>query len=206
MDILSDIQDVAVIISNHNRKTIDTMTIAKGVVRVSNELGRGNARAAVFSVKVIVSYSLSIGVLFWVLFLAFGHEIAHLVSSDEAVAEAMSGLTVLLAFSFLLNGVQPVLIGVAIGAGLQRVAAIINICCYYLVGVPIGALLGYVAHLEIKGLWVGLQFGILVQTLALLFLMWRTNWEEQVNEASKRLDQWLLELPDGPADESSSHA
>ncbi|KAL3715608.1 hypothetical protein ACJRO7_007351 [Eucalyptus globulus] len=175
-------------------------------VRVSNELGRGNARAALFSVKVIVSYSLSIGVLFWVLFLAFGHEIAHLVSSDEAVAEAMSGLTVLLAFSFLLNGVQPVLIGVAIGAGLQRVAAIINICCYYLVGVPIGALLGYVAHLEIKGLWVGLQCGILVQTLALLFLMWRTNWEEQVNEASKRLDRWLLELPDGPADESSSHA
>lgn len=40
--------------------------------------------------------------------------------------------------------------GVAIGAGLQRVAAIINICCYYLVGVPIGVLLGYVAHLEIK--------------------------------------------------------
>lgn len=80
-------------------------------MHVSNELGGGNVRAAVFSVKVIVSYSLLIGVLFWVLLLAFGHEIAHLVSSNEEVVEAMSGLTILLAFSFLLNGVQPVLIG-----------------------------------------------------------------------------------------------
>ncbi|KAI3421622.1 CRAL-TRIO domain-containing protein [Psidium guajava] len=175
-------------------------------VRVSNELGRGNAGAAVFSVKVIVSYSLSIAVFFWVLFLAFGHEIAHLVSRNEEVAEAMSNLSVLLAFSFLLNGVQPVLLGVAIGAGLQRVAAIINICCYYLVGVPIGVLLGYVAQLGIKGMWIGLQCGVLAQTLALLLLMWRTNWEEQVNEASKRLDQWLLEPSDGPADESSNRA
>ncbi|KAI6673608.1 hypothetical protein NL676_001514 [Syzygium grande] len=118
----------------------------------------------------------------------------------------MSGLTILLAFSFSLNGVQPVLIGVAIGAGLQHAAAIINICCYYLVGVPIGVLLGYVAHLEIKGLWVGLQCGVLAQTLALLLLTWRTNWEEQINKASKHLDQWLLEPSDGPADESLNRA
>lgn len=40
--------------------------------------------------------------------------------------------------------------GVAIGAGWQSVIAIVNIACYYLIGVPIGALLGYVAHLEVK--------------------------------------------------------
>lgn len=40
--------------------------------------------------------------------------------------------------------------GVAIGAGWQSVVAWVNIGCYYLIGVPIGALLGYVAHLEVK--------------------------------------------------------
>ncbi|KAJ0014444.1 hypothetical protein Pint_20798 [Pistacia integerrima] len=40
--------------------------------------------------------------------------------------------------------------GVAVGAGLQSVVAYVNIGCYYMVGVPIGALLGYVAHLEVK--------------------------------------------------------
>lgn len=80
-------------------------------VRVSNELGRGNAKAAIFSVKVIVSNSLAIGIVFWALFLAFGHEISQLFTSNEEVAKAMSSLSVLLAFSFLLNSVQPVLIG-----------------------------------------------------------------------------------------------
>ncbi|KAI3421623.1 Protein DETOXIFICATION (Multidrug and toxic compound extrusion protein) [Psidium guajava] len=173
-------------------------------VRVSNELGRGNAKAAMFSVKVIISNSLAIGILFWVLFLAFGDKISRLFTSNEEVAEAMSGLSVLLAFSFLLNSVQPVLIGVAIGAGIQSVVAIVNVCCYYLVGIPIGVLLGYVAGLEIKGLWVGLLCGVLAQTLVLSFLTWRTNWEEQVNKASKRLEQWLLE-PEEPT-ETVNHA
>lgn len=38
----------------------------------------------------------------------------------------------------------------AVGAGLQSTVAIINLCCFYLIGVPIGALLGYVAHLQVK--------------------------------------------------------
>lgn len=40
--------------------------------------------------------------------------------------------------------------GVAVGAGLQGTVAIINLCCYYLVGIPIGAVLGYVAGFEVE--------------------------------------------------------
>ena len=40
--------------------------------------------------------------------------------------------------------------GVAIGGGLQGIVAIVNICCYYVFGIPIGLLLGYVAGLEVK--------------------------------------------------------
>lgn len=80
-------------------------------VRVSNELGKGNAKAAVFSIKVILTYSVSIGLFFWALFLAFGSQISSLFTSDAAVAEAISSLSVLLAFSMLLNSIQTVLTG-----------------------------------------------------------------------------------------------
>jgi MATE family multidrug resistance protein len=40
--------------------------------------------------------------------------------------------------------------GVAVGAGRQSMVAYINIGCYFLIGVPVGALLGYVADLGIK--------------------------------------------------------
>jgi MATE family multidrug resistance protein len=80
-------------------------------VRVSNELGRGNAKAAKFSIKVILGTTISIGVIFWILCLAFGNKISYMFTSDEEVAEEISSLSTLLAFSMLLNSVQPVLTG-----------------------------------------------------------------------------------------------
>jgi MATE family multidrug resistance protein len=80
-------------------------------VRVSNELGKGNAKAAIFSIKVILGTSITIGVVFWILCLAFGNKISYWFTSDEEVAEAVSSLSTLLAFSMLLNSVQPVLTG-----------------------------------------------------------------------------------------------
>ncbi|XP_057948436.1 protein DETOXIFICATION 24 isoform X2 [Malania oleifera] len=105
-------------------------------VRVSNELGRGNAYAAKFSIKVILR--------------------------------------------------------VAIGAGLQGVVAIVNICSYYVVGVPLGVLLGYVAHLQITGLWIGMLCGVAIQSSTLIILVWRTNWEYQVSKALERLNKWFI--------------
>lgn len=80
-------------------------------VRVSNELGRGNGKAAKFSVDVILYTSLIIGIFFWILCLAFGHQISYLFTSSEEVAKAVSELSIPLAFSILLNNVGPVLSG-----------------------------------------------------------------------------------------------
>ena len=80
-------------------------------VRVSNKLGGGNARAVKFSVIFILSTSTVIGVFFWILCLAFCHEIAYLFTSNDKVAETVSSLSILLAFSILFNSVQPVLLG-----------------------------------------------------------------------------------------------
>ncbi|KAB1223110.1 Protein TRANSPARENT TESTA 12 [Morella rubra] len=161
-------------------------------VRVSNELGRGNSKAAIFSIKIILSTSLIFGVVFWILCLVFGSKIGYLFSSDEEVVEAISSLSTLLAFSMLLNSIQPVLTGVAIGAGLQGIVAIVNIACYYVFGIPVGLLLGYVADLEVKGLWIGMLCGVLMQTIVLSYMVWRLDWGDQIKKASDRLDRWFL--------------
>ncbi|PKI58910.1 protein DETOXIFICATION 24-like [Punica granatum] len=165
-------------------------------VRVSNELGRGNTKAAKFAIKVIFGIGALFGLVCAVLCLLYSYEIAGLFTSNEEVKESVSELSSLLAVSVFLNNVQPILTGVAIGAGWQSVVAIVNIGCYYLVGVPIGALLAYVAHLEVKGLWIGLICGVASQMLALVYMTWRTNWDEQVIRASERLNRWLLKSSD----------
>ncbi|KAE8038676.1 hypothetical protein FH972_011157 [Carpinus fangiana] len=154
--------------------------LGSACVRVSNELGKGNAKAAKFSIKVVLGVSICIGVIFFALCLAFGKQISYIFTSNEEIAEEVSSLSTLLAFSILLNSVQPVLSGVAIGAGFQGTVAFINIGSYYVFGVPLALLLGYVADLQAKGLWIGLLAGVLMQTFVLSIVIWRLDWDDQV--------------------------
>ncbi|CAM8992151.1 unnamed protein product [Rhodiola kirilowii] len=112
--------------------------------------------------------------------------------NNEEIAKAVSSLSVFLAFSILLNTFQPILSGVAVGAGRQTVVAYVNICSYYVIGVPLGAMLAYVAGLGIKGMWTGMICGVAVQTLVLGYITWRTDWDDQVKKASQRLQKWFV--------------
>lgn len=80
-------------------------------VRVANELGRGNAKAVKFTIKVLLGTSITIGLFFFILCLTFGKKLAYLFTSDVRVADAISDLSFLLSFSVLLNSVYPVLSG-----------------------------------------------------------------------------------------------
>ncbi|KAL0404702.1 UNVERIFIED_CONTAM: protein DETOXIFICATION 24 [Sesamum radiatum] len=162
-------------------------------VRVANELGRGDAEATKFSIKVLIGTSVMIALLFWILCLVLGSKLGYLFTNEEEVAQTVSDLSLLLAFSVLLSCIYPVLSGVAVGAGMQTKAAIINLVCFYVIGLPIGAVLGYVFQLQVKGIWLGMISGVVTETLALSFMVWRTNWDEEVSITSARLKRWYLE-------------
>ncbi|CAM0883501.1 unnamed protein product [Alopecurus aequalis] len=159
-------------------------------VRVANELGAGSGKGARFSIIVSITTSVVIGLVFWCLILAYNDQIALLFSSGKAVLDAVHNLSVLLAFTILLNSVQPVLSGVAIGSGWQALVAYVNIGSYYLVGVPIGIVLGWPLGFGVRGIWSGLIGGTAVQTLVLAYLTMRCDWDEEANATSIRMRKW----------------
>ncbi|XP_019435497.1 PREDICTED: protein DETOXIFICATION 22-like, partial [Lupinus angustifolius] len=95
-------------------------------------------------------------------------------------------LSPLLSISILLNSVQPVLSGVAIGAGWQSIVAYVNIGCYYVIGIPVGLVLGKIIDMQVKGIWIGMLFGTFVQTVVLVIITYKTNWDDQVIIARNR--------------------
>ncbi|TQE12721.1 hypothetical protein C1H46_001741 [Malus baccata] len=149
-------------------------------VRVANELGAGNAKGAKFATTVSVLTSLAVGLLFWVTVLAFNKELAMIFTSSIPVIETVNDLSLLLAFTILLNCIQPALSGVAVGSGWQAIVAIINIGSYYLVGVPVGVVMGWLLSFGFKGLWAGMITGTVVQTLILVAITMRLEWEKEV--------------------------
>ncbi|KAJ8749311.1 hypothetical protein K2173_018794 [Erythroxylum novogranatense] len=156
-------------------------------IRVSNELGAGHPRVAKFSVVVVNATSILISIIFCAIILIFRVGLSKLFTSDSEVIEAVSNLTPLLAISVFLNGIQPILSGVAIGSGWQAVVAYVNLATYYIIGLPIGCVLGFKTSLGVAGIWWGMIIGVLLQTATLIIITARTNWDAEVEKAIQRL-------------------
>ncbi|KAL3352646.1 hypothetical protein AABB24_020580 [Solanum stoloniferum] len=163
---------------------------AAASVRVSNELGARHPKSAAFSVVVVTSWSFILSVIAAVIILALRNLISYAFTEGEVVAEAVSDLCPLLALSLILNGIQPVLSGVAVGCGWQTFVAYVNIGCYYIVGVPLGILLGFYFKLGAKGIWSGMLGGTVMQTIILIWITARTDWNKEVESAQSRLKTW----------------
>ncbi|KAJ6410857.1 hypothetical protein OIU84_007586 [Salix udensis] len=159
-------------------------------VRVSNELGLGHPEAAKYSVYVTVFQSLVIGLICMAVVLVAKDYFAYIFTSSKVMQVATSKLAFILAITMVLNSVQPVISGVAIGGGWQALVAYINIGCYYVFGLPLGFLLGYKANLGVEGVWGGMLCGTALQTLLLLIILYKTNWKKEVAQTADRMRKW----------------
>ncbi|URE17091.1 protein TRANSPARENT TESTA [Musa troglodytarum] len=135
-------------------------------VRVANELGAGNGKGARFATIVSVATSTAVGLVFW--------------------------LCILLSFSILLNSVQPVLSGVAVGSGWQALVAYVNIGTYYIIGIPCGLILGWIFEFGVQGIWAGMIGGTGIQTLILAYLTIRCDWDKEAMIARDRVKKWSV--------------
>ncbi|XP_020112900.1 protein DETOXIFICATION 35-like [Ananas comosus] len=159
-------------------------------VRVSNELGSGRPRATMHAVIVVVIQSLAFGLLAMVLILAFRNNFAVIFTSDAELQKAVADIAYLLAVTMVLNSIQPVISGVAVGGGWQALVAYINLGCYYIFGLPLGFLLGYLFHWGVQGIWAGMLCGTTLQTLILLYIVWKTDWKAEAEQALERVRLW----------------
>ncbi|KAJ3674872.1 hypothetical protein LUZ60_005488 [Juncus effusus] len=163
---------------------------AAASVRVGNELGAGHAKAAEFSVVIVTLVSFIISVTLAIILILCRNYISYIFTEGEAVSRAVADMSPLLATTLILNGIQPVLSGVAVGCGWQTFVAYVNVGCYYGVGVPLGVLLGFKFNLGAKGIWGGMLGGTFMQTVILCWVTFRTDWNKEVEEARKRLNKW----------------
>ncbi|XP_051122331.1 protein DETOXIFICATION 30-like isoform X2 [Andrographis paniculata] len=159
-------------------------------VRVSNELGAIHPRTAKFSVLVVVMTSFVTGLIIAGFLLIFRRQYPSLFTDSPEVKKVVDTLTPLLAFSIVINNVQPALSGVAIGAGWQALVAYVNVACYYLFGIPLGLIMGFTLKMDVSGIWYGMLAGTMLQTLILFWIVYRTNWDTEASAAALRIKVW----------------
>ncbi|KAL0343389.1 UNVERIFIED_CONTAM: protein DETOXIFICATION 8 [Sesamum angustifolium] len=161
--------------------------------RVSNELGAGKAQAAQLAVSTVLVLSIvefviaSTVILFAVINwdICLNAKCASATLCDFSVYCQMTTTGLRLYFNSFLF--MPIAAGVARGSGWQHIGAYVNLGAYYLVGVPVSLLLGFVLPMKGKGLWCGLIAGAMGQSILLVIITFRTDWEKQAREARRRI-------------------
>ncbi|KAF3443464.1 hypothetical protein FNV43_RR13146 [Rhamnella rubrinervis] len=179
--------------------TISTLhfTIAYGFgaaasTRVSNELGAGNPQAARVAVLVAMLLAVIEAVIVSTTLFCCRHVLGYAYSNEKQVVDYIAVMTPLICLSVFMDSLQAVLSGVARGSGWQHIGAYINVGAFYLIGLPLGAVLGFVVRLRGKGLWIGIVIGSAVQSTLLSLVTALTSWKKQANKARKRI---LLNRP-----------
>ena len=140
---------------------------AAGSIRVGNAVGQKNiqeTRIAGFTASLMGA---SIMFISGIIFVVFRNFLPTLYISDEVVISYASSLLVIAALFQLSDGVQAVGIGILRGLTDVKIPTAITFISYWIVGLPIGYLLGFNFELGVQGVWIGLLLGLTTSAILL---------------------------------------
>ncbi|WCJ42396.1 MATE efflux family protein [Euphorbia peplus] len=160
--------------------------------RVSNELGAGRPQAARLAVYAAVLMVAIEGLAMATIIISGRNYWGHLFSKDKQLVKYVAQMMPILAISHFINGIQTVLSGTCRGCGWQKIGTFVNLGSYYIVGIPLAAILAFVFHVGGKGLWIGITVAMFVQAICLSTITLSTNWDKQAKIAMDRVRSSLV--------------
>uniref|UniRef100_A0A8C6T7Y9 Multidrug and toxin extrusion protein n=1 Tax=Neogobius melanostomus TaxID=47308 RepID=A0A8C6T7Y9_9GOBI len=171
---------------------------AAACVRVGNALGAGDTSRAIVTCKVALVLSGALAVLQGVVLAGCKSSAGRIFTSDESIVDIVSNNLTVYIFVQFFDALLCVCSGILIGAGMQKIAAVSNLVGYYVIGLPVGAALMFVAELRILGLWLGLLVCVLLEVGFFLVLIFKLDWKKVTQKALRRAGKKVLVTSNRP--------
>lgn len=156
-----------------------TYMIASGVasaatIKTGNNFGKNNfndlRKSAIASYHVILGFMAITAIIF----IAANNLLPFIITDDLAVIKIAAQLLIIAGFFQLFDGTQVVGLGVLRGIGDVNIPTFITFLAYWVIGIPVGYLLGFKLGLGVNGIWYGLTLGLLSASI-LLFLRFQNK-------------------------------
>jgi multidrug resistance protein, MATE family len=171
--------------------TFVSLPLALGIasaIRVGQSLGAGDGTTAKLIAKLTVAVVLALMTSLALVKLILRDSLGYLFTSDAAVVAQVASLVPIAALFQISDGLQAAIAGVMRGMGRQHLVAGLNFIGFWLIGIPVGACLTFVARIGVSGLWWGLFAGLTsVAAIGVIALM-QTDWERMARSALARVN------------------
>ncbi|MFW0715406.1 MATE family efflux transporter [Pedobacter sp. N23S346] len=156
-----------------------TYMMASGVasaatIKTGNNFGKNNfddlRKSAIASYHVILLFMSCTAIIF----ILANNLLPFIYTGDLKVVAIASQLVIIAGFFQLFDGTQVVGLGVLRGIGDVNIPTFITFLAYWVVGIPVGYVLGFHFGLGVNGIWYGLTLGLLTASI-LLFLRFQNK-------------------------------
>lgn len=152
---------------------------AAGTIRVGHAVGRQDKVEARNSGLSAILMAAGIMAIFGSCFIIFRNLLPLLYIDDPEVISLASSLLVVAAIFQISDGVQATGLGVLRGITDVKVPMLISFVAYWILGFPIGYILGFIFKLGAVGIWIGLLTGL---TVAATFFTLRFLLKTRIQE------------------------
>ncbi len=161
-----------------------TYMLATGIansatIKTGNNFGSKNFGPLRFSA--IASYHIVIVFMSFtaLIFMLANNYLPYIYTSDQTVITIAAQLLILAGFFQLFDGTQVVGLGVLRGLGDVNMPTFITFLSYWVIGIPVGYILGIELKMGVEGIWYGLTFGLLTASI-LLFIRFQNRTKKLV--------------------------
>ena len=152
-------------------------------IRASNELGANRAGPARRSAYVSLALSVISGCTSSLVMVAARGLWGSLFSHDKGIVRGVKKMLLLMALLDFVNFPLTVCGGIVRGTARPWLAMYANLGGFYLVALPLAAVLAFKASLGLGGMLLGFLVGIISSLVLLLVFIFRMNWDEEACKA-----------------------
>ncbi len=155
-----------------------------GMIRVSNQVGRGDMKAMREAGLVVFGMVAVFMLASALIFFSFRYFLPTLYIDDTEVIALSASLLVIAGLFQVSDGIQAVGLGVLRGLEDVKVPTIVTLMAYWVLGLPLGYFLAFTLDMGAHGIWYGLLIGLTI-TAALLLYRFATLSKRQMAEKDK---------------------
>ncbi|KAK4797290.1 hypothetical protein SAY86_029616 [Trapa natans] len=157
--------------------------------RIGNQLGAGSPAGARAAAIVSMFFAAVLGLAAAASTTLARHSWGRLFTRDTDILELTAAALPILGLCELGNCPQTTGCGVLRGSARPALGANINLGSFYLVGMPVAALLGFVVKAGFPGLWLGLLAAQASCALLMVYALATTDWRLQAARAKELTGQ-----------------
>jgi len=159
-----------------------------GNVRIGNAIGAGDSIRAESASVVTLGLGGLMSLINIAFLLTFRKSLPWLVTTDIDIVKEAQRLFIVAAIFQLPDAIGACVQGIFRGSGRQALAAKLNFTAYYIIGIPLGYLLGVkLFGLGAIGLWIGMTVGLCIIALFGTILVLQSDWTTLIDDAETRL-------------------